>query len=124
MSQCDCEASRRHRYSLDVKQLGLQWQRILQVGYLVRWQITAKRIAFMELLAADNYYLTGWNLLNPERESEIINFSYSDLEQLEVELYFSPGIYLIQLYRQEQLIENIGLWCNIETAKYARRDFK
>ena len=62
----------------------------------------------------DNYYLSGWNLVIPDKQAEIINFSPSNTEQTIVNLSFSPGIYHIQLYQKHQLIENIGLWCGID----------
>ena len=58
--------------------------------------------------------MSGWNLFNPNRELEKIDFSLSNSQQITIELNFSPGIYLIQLYQDRQLIENIGLWCGID----------
>ena len=99
-------------YSLDVKKYGQEFQRILQIGYLISWQLTAKQLIFTEIPSANNYCLSGWNLLNP-REIEQCDF-IANSEPIEVELKFSPGIYLIQLYQDKQLIENIGLWCGID----------
>ena len=107
LSQDDC-------YSLDVKKLGLEFRRVLQIGHLIGWKLTAKQLIFTEIPSADNYYLSGWNLLNPNLELEKIDFSLSSSQQTTVELSFSPGIYLIQLNRNGQTIENIGLWCGIE----------
>ena len=99
------------RYSLDVKKYGQEFQRILQIGYLISWQLTAKQLIFKEIPSANNYCLSGWNLLNPRE----IEFDFiANSEPIEVELKFSPGIYLIQLYQDKQLIENIGLWCGID----------
>ncbi len=106
LSHCD-------RYTLDLKKSGSEFIRILQVGYFVSWEITAAQIIFTELLSANNYYLSGWNLLNPNKEIERISLSSRDSEQVIVDLCFSPGIYLIQLYQDIQPIENLGLWCGI-----------
>ena len=102
------------RYSLDVKKSGLEFQRVLQIGYLISWELTAKQLIFTEIPSADNYCLSGWNLLNPNRELEKSIFSLLDSQPTTVELSFSPGIYLIQLNQNGQIIENIGLWCGIE----------
>ena len=102
-------------YSLDFKQSGSEFRRILQVGSFITWRMTATEIIFEGLPVEDNYYLSGWNLLRPDREPEVINFSSSNLEQTIVALSFSPGIYQVQLNREHQLIENIGLWCGIDT---------
>ena len=107
LSKCD-------RYTLDINKSNLEFIRILQIGYFVSWEIRAEQIIFTELPSTDNYYLSGWNLLNPNKEIERISFSSPDSEQIIVDLGFSPGIYLIQLYQDRQLIENLGLWCGID----------
>lgn len=101
------------RYSLGFKQLGLEFYTILQVGNFLSWTIRETEVVIEKLPLQDNYYLSGWNLLNPNKESEIINFSSAYSEPTIVNLSFSPGIYHIQLYQEQQLIENIGLWCGI-----------
>lgn len=101
-------------YSLDVKQSGSEFKRLLQTGYSVSWRLTATEVIFEGYLPKDNYYLSGWNLLIPNKKSETINLRFSDSEVTTVALSFSPGIYQIQLCRENQLIENIGLWCGIE----------
>jgi hypothetical protein len=100
-------------YSLDVKQSGTEFKRILQVGYFISWQLTATEVTFVGLPLKNNYYLSGWNLLNPNKKSEKINFSTYNLGKVTINLSFSPGIYQIQLYHEQQLIENIGLWCQV-----------
>ncbi|MGL5793672.1 MAG: hypothetical protein ACRC06_04570 [Waterburya sp.] len=102
------------RYSLDFQQQsGAEFRKILQVGYFISWQLTATKIIFEGLSSENNYYLSEWNLLIPDKQPEIINFSSLDLKQIIVALSFSSGIYHIQLYQEQQLIEDIGLWCGI-----------
>ncbi len=101
------------RYSLGVKQSGSKFKRILQVGYFITWKLTATEVIFEGLSLENNYYLSGWNLLNPNKKPEKINFSTLNLDKVTINISFSPGIYSIQLYQEQQLVENIGLWCNI-----------
>lgn len=102
------------RYSLDIKQSGSEFKRILQVGYFITWRLTATEVTFIGLPLENNYYLSGWNLLNPNKESEKINFSTFNSGKVAINISFSPGIYHIQLYQEQQLIENIGLWSGID----------
>ena len=108
------DLSQSDRYSLDFKKSASEFQRILQVGYFITWRLIATEVIFEGLSLEDNYYLSGWNLVIPDKQAEIINFSPSNTEQTIVNLSFSPGIYHIQLYQEHQLIENIGLWCGID----------
>jgi hypothetical protein len=102
------------RYSLDIKQSGSEFKRVLQVGYFITWRLTATEVTFIGLPPENNYYLSGWNLLNPNKEPEKINFSTLNSDKIAINISFSPGIYHIQLYQEQQLIENIGLWSGID----------
>ena len=67
-------------YSLDVKKSSYEFVRILQIGYFISWEITVEQIVFSRLPSADNYYLSGWNLLNPNKKVDRISLSSPDIE--------------------------------------------
>ncbi len=103
-------------YALDYQRLGGELETLIkmQIAPLsINWNWENQAVKISGLFPHENYFLSCWNLLLPEKPPlEIkIPLILSNEETITVPLELGHGIYHIQLFCSRKLSHNLGWWC-------------